>query len=236
MKKAHVLGLALFAVFAFSVMAVASASATTLQWLAKGEKITSPLLSDAEGEIELGNNKAPLLGLVSVLCSGIFDGTVGPGAEDLITEVLNLSNEAITLAKPVSCTNVSQCPKPTVAPENLPWLTELELMGTETTPLFLNKILNGGKGEPTWWVMCEEEPIVGLAEEECAGPASTNIENDAAENDVLATFSKAEAEAEGALALCSGNKEKTGFVNTAATDAVGLLLLTSGEALSVSYE
>jgi hypothetical protein len=234
MKKISAVVLALLATFAFCATAVASASAATLQWLANGSKITAPLLSESAGEFEVGSTNIPLQGgEVAALCSFTFVGTTGPNGEDLISEVLTLADALVSLSAPISCVNIARCKNARVAPENLPWLTELELAGSETAPLFLDRIVNGGKGEPTWWIECEEPPLP-LLEVECVGQFSSDLENDPMENDVLGTFSKTEQETEGLLSLCKG--EKTGFVTTGAGDEVILMKLTNNQALSVSYE
>jgi hypothetical protein len=232
MRKTHVFGLIMFAVFAFSVM-VASASAATLQWLAAGKPITTPQLFDSVGTIEGGNEKAIAGFKIAILCTGSFDGTVGPGVEGMITEVLDTSEKTIVLGtNEIACINDKSCPSALVAPVNLPWLTRLELMGTEAEPLFLGVAENGGKGEPGWEVMCEE-PLIGLVEETCTAVAtkaagSVNLENDPAENDVLGTIVLEEG------LLCSGTNEETGYVSTGTEPT--LILLTSGEPLAVSYE
>jgi hypothetical protein len=231
MKKAHVLGLAMFAVLAFSVTAVASASAATILWLASGVAIGTAEPVTSTGEIELRNLKDALGQEIAVLCSGVFDGTVGPGAEDLITTVLNLGTGGteISLAKKITtCTNLMGCTKPELTPENLPWLTELELMEVGGTVLFLNIITSGGKGEPGYTVHCEvlNFPV----EETCLGSVSANLTNDASEGDVLAVFEKEET------GVCEGKTPATGEVNSGAGDEEGLITLNSGLTLEISYE
>jgi hypothetical protein len=229
MKKIHVVGITVLAVFACSVMVAASASAATLQWLAEGVKITEPLASETTGELELVNTSTIIGTEVGVLCSGIFDGTVGPGAEDTITEVLNLSKEKIELGvRLITCTvTKGTCGTATLAPEDLPWLTELELMGTETEPLFLDKILNGGKGEPGYSVHCTS-PL--SFEEICLGAASSDLENDPLESDVLGSFIGKEL-----VGKCNGKTTATAYLSTE-NDGAGLLTLNNKVPLSVSYE
>lgn len=239
MKKIHLIGLAAIAVLAFSALAVASASATTLVWLANGKKIEEALKSETVGEIELFNLETAVGTKATVLCSGTFMGTVGPGGEDLITSVLTLASEGsveITLAAPLTtCTNVEGCSKPQVAPVNLPWLTELELMEPKTGEvLFLDIITSGGAGEPGWEIMCE--PLGILFEETCTGTASSMLENDAAENDVLGKFEGIAEEAAGETGVCKTGGKKVAGVNSGATDETGLLTLENGEPLSLSYE
>jgi hypothetical protein len=224
MKKTHVLGLAVLAVFAFSAVAASSASAATVEWLKNGAAITSPEPSETTGSLELGNTSGLGTGTkVAVLCDGKFFGTVGPGAQDTITSVLGLSGESGTLTSEiVSCVNNENCPSPSVAADNLPWLTELrEPKAGEV----LDFLLNGGKGEPGWEVMCIV-PIIGLVEEACTSSNANNqarslLANDAGEGDVLGVFIKTENE----KFLCKG--QETGFVNTA-FDGPGLITLTGG--------
>jgi len=153
------LGLALLAIFAFSVVATATASAELFllaEWLYNGAIIPSELLVESSGELLLEDNKVPILGKAMVLCSGILDGFVGPGSADLITELLNLGKEPISkvglsgLALE-GCTNQENCPEPLVWAVNLPWETELELHedpGPEEDYVVL--IL----GKPGWEIEC----------------------------------------------------------------------------------
>jgi len=152
------LGLALLAIFAFSVVATATASAELFllaEWLYNGATILSELLVTSLGTLLLEDNKVPILGKAMVLCSGYLDGFVGPGSADLITEVLNTSLESISTIKlsglALECTNQENCPEALVWAVNLPWTTELELHedpGPEEDYVVL--IL----GEPGWEVEC----------------------------------------------------------------------------------
>ncbi len=111
---------------------------------------------------------------------------------------------------------------------NFPWTTKLELMGTETAPLFLDLLTAGTGGDPGWEVTCTF-PLVGKITETCTSHTSgANLENDAAENDALSVF-------EHELANCTAGGANSGFVESAAGDESGLIVLTGGEALSVSY-
>jgi len=237
MRKIHVFAVAALAVFAFGVVA-ASASAATLQWLEGGVAMAAASASETTGEILLRNTNGGGIGLnVEVLCSGTFDGSVGPGIQDQITEVLDLNKVQVTLTNLLACTDENgNCGSPLVAAVNLPWLTELELMGTEAAPLFLDVLKPGNgntgtAGNPGWEIDCTT--IFGLVEETCTGEVGSDLENMPGENDVLGTFSEAEIVAEGAQALCSGGGGKTGTVNT---DEAGLIFLTNGKPLAVSYE
>jgi hypothetical protein len=233
MKKSHVFGCMVFAVVAFSVMMAASAFAATLQWLANGKPIATPQSASTIITLEIGNETAIAGFKLKALCVGTLDGTVGPGGEDMITEVLERGNKIELGDKEMNCINDDSCPSPLVSPIHLPWLTHLELMGTEAAPLVLDVYENGGKGEPGWELMCEE-PLIGLIEETCESVAATgklmtaDLENDPAENDVLGTIALEE------ILLCSGNDAETGYVSTHSEPF--LFLLLSGEPSAVSYE
>jgi len=158
MRRTHMLGLALLAIFAFSVVATATASAELFllaEWLYNGASIPSELLVTSVGELLLEDNKVPILGKAAVLCSGYLDGFVGPGSADLITEVLNLNLESISTTGltglALECVNQENCPEPLIWAVNLPWTTELELHedpGPEEDYVVL--IL----GKPGWEVEC----------------------------------------------------------------------------------
>jgi hypothetical protein len=137
MKKIHIFWLAVVAVAAFSALATASASAT--QWLINGNAVTELTPVDIEGELELTDLKTAA-GAATVKCSGILDGSVGPGGEDEITQVLTLAGGLISSTPlsgtPLLCTGVKVCSATAeeveVWPLNLPWLTQLELVGGTT--------------------------------------------------------------------------------------------------------
>ena len=135
MKRNHVLGVALLAVFAFGVL-TASASAVTFLlalWLFNGANVTSLLLIESTGELELVDKNAGKLGITSrILCSGTFDGWVGPESLDENSELLNLSGEAISstalTGKFLVCADTENCEKPEFWADGLPGETETELM------------------------------------------------------------------------------------------------------------
>jgi hypothetical protein len=129
MKKLNLFCLALVAVFAFSAVIVAAASAeTTLlaEWLINGAAVTT--LTSTINTVEeilledLGNKGA-------VVClSVVFDGSIGPSGEFETTEVLTLAGLAITLAAPLLCerdATGSACEASAtdieVMPDALPW-------------------------------------------------------------------------------------------------------------------
>ena len=155
MRKFHVLGAALAALFAFGVLTAASASAVTFllaEWLVGGVGISTTQLTDSEGELLL---EETVLGIkIDALCSGIFDGSIGPNGADDITELLSLAGVAITSdlveTSGIVCTNDANCPEPLVWATNMPWLTLAELMveGTEEfmVDLLMSTVAGGTLG------------------------------------------------------------------------------------------
>jgi len=131
MKKHHILGLALLAVFAFSaILAVSASAAETLlaEWLVNGVAITTLTSTATTGKLLLEDEKVPIAGKVAVVCEGILDGSVGPNGEDEITEVLTTAGVLVNAANPLSCPPQTACEKPgSVVPVGLPWHTLLIL-------------------------------------------------------------------------------------------------------------
>jgi hypothetical protein len=227
MKKIHILGVAMVAMLAIGVVGAVSASAATVQWLKAGATITKttgePSLTT--GEIVLGSTNGLKLGIkASVLCSGTFVGTVGPGAEDEVTGVLALTGGLVTLnftegGPLLNCVNVETCTSSSVAPVNLPWLSQL----TSTTD---DVLLPGAGGNPGWEVACVTS--LGTVEETCTSTSQLSEVKNGASGEVLGLFIKS------ITATCTIGGANTGFVESSPTDATGLTTLANGEALSVS--
>jgi hypothetical protein len=100
-----VLGLALFAVFAFSAFAAASAFAVS-EWLFNGAPIGvgAELATDTEGTLVLDVlNEAGTVLVNEIDCSSLFEGTVGAGSLDLVLDVFSLlpGNELIEELEPL---------------------------------------------------------------------------------------------------------------------------------------
>ena len=98
MRRVQLLGIVLFALFAFGALTAASAIATTLlaEWLVGAVAVASELLVEILNVLLLEDNKVPIIGKATVLCSGFFDGWVGPSSLDFISEVLSASGVAIS--------------------------------------------------------------------------------------------------------------------------------------------
>jgi len=82
-------GLALFAVFAFS--AIVATSAFAGEWLWEGNPISSELSVDSEGELLLTFLESGVV-LIEILCSGLFEGTGSAGGKALITDLWSLGS------------------------------------------------------------------------------------------------------------------------------------------------
>jgi len=235
MKRLQILGVALVAVFAVSAMvaSLASAAVTFLlaEWLAAGAAITTAQASDAEGELELVALNGGGFGVkVKVLCSGILDGTVGPGSEGTVTKLLSLTGVEIPTTAlsgtGLTCTNDENCTEPLVwADLESPWKTELELMIDGTETFFVNLILAGG-----YYVECL---ILGITTNELCSTAETAVQTtNEAGGLVDQLFSDTfQVLAELKLGTCTA-----GGAESAEVIGLGTLLLTSGTALTASSE
>jgi hypothetical protein len=202
MRKIHVLGLALFAVFAFSAVAAGSASALEELpvWLINNAAVLTLTSVTTTGKLVLTDLKT-LIGAVSVECEGTLDGTVGPNGEDETTEVLNKLGEKIgtnlTGVALKDCKNVSNCVEGTIEVwiDNLPFLTQLLLMliGTEIDILDHAVGKTSEKNLPGYEIRCEIISPKIIATDLCeakeeSGPLLENMPL-SPENDVLAIFS-----------------------------------------------
>ena len=157
MKRHHVLGLALLALFALSaIMAVSASAVVTLlaEWLDSGAKITVLTPVTTEGELLLEDTKVLIVGKVAVKCMGKLIGSVGPNGEDEVTEVLTLTGGTSLL-----CTSQTACEETgeviPVKLVGLPWHTLLVLI--ETTPAtYEDRIQQATAG---YEVECEADKI-----------------------------------------------------------------------------
>jgi hypothetical protein len=220
MRKIQILGMALFAVFAFSAVAAASAFAAS-EWEVEGVKLTTTLPAETQGSLSLiklvsSTNSAIL---VEVHCEGIFDGTVGPGSKDTINKVLNLAMEEIgqlgglALECKVEAGGMSgllDCELGSTAlvwAENLPWNTELELM--EPSGAILDRLgFPAGAGVPAYEVECKTTSgIVGS--ELCEGATSAEVKNDT--GTPMGVFGEFSAAVGSEEANCTMTGEKTGL-------------------------
>jgi len=189
----RILGLALVAVFAFSAILAATASAeTTLlaDWLINGLIPTSAQPAVTEGSLEL---EEMTHGGTLILCSGSFHGTVsGNSGEDEITLVEDLVGNDVTATSAqrwVNCEYLKTSPcEATVGelvevfPLGLPWKTLLVLIVNEKgAEVFDDLITTATAG---YLVECK---VLGIkADISCVGATGGLVENGA--SDVLSEF------------------------------------------------
>jgi len=152
----------MLAALAFS--AVATASASAVEWLDNGAKIGVALSVVTTGLLELedmGNG-------VKVHCEGRFLGTVGPGAADEITLAEPLTTEGDLIECPVTKGVAGICPVGATADVeavHLPWKTTL----LEEVGEIRDDIENSGAGVPGYTVKCEGQT------DTCEGATSAKV-------------------------------------------------------------
>jgi hypothetical protein len=217
MRKFQI-GAVLFAVLAFSAIAVASASAT--EFLVSGVTATAGtiLLSESIGAgLLLEDMKGSLTGgAASVLCSGFNLAEILSATDLDVISIFGLTQtDPGTGSTTIKCTNESNCPEPSeVKALNLPWLVELSLEGTT----ILAHLGTGGAGAPGWEVTC-----FGV-KDTCTGEAFVEFAN--VESMVNATFG---ALSNSTPATCSRGGVKEGLV-----EGTVLFETETGLALAIS--
>jgi hypothetical protein len=195
MKKIQIMGLALVAMFAFSVVAAGSASAN--EWLVKKAAIAAGasvvVNITTKGQTLLLEDTATG---TDVLCEGTGKGLVLPAGKDL-QETVSVLVADCTLDAVGSCTKLEA-----VGGVFLSWETALEEPKAKE---WLDKILKGTGGNPGWLVECNS--ILGKIDDTCTStegkPQATNLANETVE----LTFLAGEP-----LATCSLFGGKTGKV------------------------
>jgi hypothetical protein len=137
-----------------------------------------------KGSLKLTDTKVPIVGKVSVECSGETTGSVGPGKYGRITKV---ETSAAQCRKIENCEEIKE-----IEARNLPWQTEI----FSTEGKVVQKLTGTGSGEPGWKITCK---VLGITEsDECLTesekPESILLENKltgSTELLVLATFQHA---------------------------------------------
>jgi len=201
------LGAALVALVALSAVMTASASAELVleaaSWLINGANVAAGTPVETEGELLFEN----VLNGGAVLCSGIFKGTIGPGGEDEITDILAL--DRVTLIAPldpgtvgtgIKCTGEKLCNNSSeIWPVHLPILTLLWF--DKTDGLYYDEILEHVVGTEKWfaeyYIHCVSLITVN---ELCEAVAGTLAEVFNGATDVEGGLSAAEP-----LGTCEGN-------------------------------
>ncbi len=237
---------AVFAVVAFSAIAVTSSATAAVvfllaEWLRNGVGITETLLALGEGEVLLENKNAPVIKKpASLTCSGGGVGSVGVDGADEITELLTLT-ETLVSATPLSGTGFS-CTKGAgdevceagskVWPTNLPWLSRLMLWEEGGVTGFVDLLTpHTGGGNLGWYIECKTS-LVTLSEECAESESAVEVVNGfgggVESNDSEAFTLLMELK----LGLCTGNNEETGVL----AGSGGLISLPGGGNLTVSSE
>jgi hypothetical protein len=225
MKRFQTMCVALFALLALGMLTVTAASAQVTfllaEWFVSGLKVTTELLTEVTGELELADTVLK----ATVLCSGSLDGWVGPISLGFISEVLSLGGaeigQEVLKTPPLLCRSVESCSgaAPEVWAINLGWETEVELLeetGFTGFAVFITS--HAGGGVPGWVIQCT---ILGVkAEDECTvtrGVAQLTLEGVA----LLANLSDAFTElAELKLFDCSIGGVESGVVTGGGVFAV----------------
>jgi hypothetical protein len=218
-----VLVMALAVVFAFSAVG-ASSSFAAPKWLVSGVEATGNPV-DSEGLLELSDTKAPIVGLSTIHCEGVLDGTVSASGADLVTEVLTggAGSEKVGTAlsgTALKCTAVAGCESGTdieVWVDNLPWHTQLEEAGGVIYDTLFGA---GAEKEPGYEVLCLVfgVNVVDLCEGKLSGVIGAGV---------LTTFTEAVETALGQLAPCTLGGAESGVIvgeGTTVSTELGLTL------------
>lgn len=185
-------------------------------WLVNGEFLGGPMNITITAEFLIED----LTG-VALLCSAIYDGTVGAGNADLITKVLNLAGEEISstplMGLFLTCLGEGSLCEATedgaAYPVGLPWASTLLLASGGA---ILDAAIEG-----SYEFACLELGIT--VTDECTGSTTELMEN-LAGGGVEGTFN-----GESELVTCSIGKEKSGLLEDKNTT-----LLTEAGTLTVS--
>jgi hypothetical protein len=232
MKKLQLMGAVFAVLFALGVLGASTALATVTfllaEWLVNGASISSTQLVDAEGEILI---EEELLGVkLDVLCSGIFDGNIGPNGAAEATELLSLGGVRVISALEetggLECINDQNCPEPLVWPINLPWLGEVELMVDGTEEFFAGLGSAGGAAQAAYHIICMGSSLSDLCSSSEAIGQLTNEAGGTVDGEVAESFTEL-----GGLKLanCEVAGNEKGIL-----EGLGVILLTAGGSLSVS--
>lgn len=178
MRKIHVLGLALVAVFALSSVIATAAFAD--EWLdvgsGKSEKMAVLNSIIAAHPLFLEDMGSILVKAQEVECKeGTSEGSVGAGAADELTKAEGL--HCLVVNAGGGCNQNAGEEVESVVAANLPWTTEIFLEGE----MFRDHLLNANNN-PGWTVRCK-----GISDT-CTGLVSVLLENNVTEGDVVAEF------------------------------------------------
>lgn len=203
MRKFQIFGLAVFAVLAFGVLSVASATAAP-KLLLNGANTTELKLTEITGEL-LIEDKAEK---VDLLCSSVSDIDVAAGGELFeINEILMLSKEllaeneavlgVVQVGDMVECEAMegpcegSGAEAILITAVNLPWNVDVLLVEVGGVNLYRGDLLPNASGdEPGFIVDCET--VVGLITDECVIEGETGLVLANEAGGLLGEFSESE--------------------------------------------
>jgi hypothetical protein len=151
MRKIHLLGLAMFAVFAFSAFVASSAFAAEHEWL--DNNLTIPLGTtiavDSEGALLLEDSDTG----VALECHGTGEGLVGSDGTDLVSKITVTTCE-FDSGKLGECLSLAENGILVIEPENLPWLSELVLETFSGVATLSDMVSADGAGNPAYLFEC----------------------------------------------------------------------------------
>jgi len=240
MRKFGLVGIAIFAVLAFSAFS-ASAAFAEPELLFDEATVTANQGLESEGELELTDTKAFGGAAATVKCSGFLDGTYLFAERKIdIETILTLGKKSVTSLgtggstgeeASVLCEALTICEKTTdveLNPVNLPWLLTIVLDTVGTEDLYLLQFLSAGNGPPGWEITCLDLGV--KLTDECTGETLTADLQNMSPLDLLGVFgSRAEEEANKETGTCTLGGAGTGVV-----EGEGLITATSGLTVEVS--
>jgi hypothetical protein len=224
MRKYHILGLTFLTLIASGAILATTAFAEEEkagEWLDNGKALAAEQGVTTSMEFTLEETKIPVLEKAKILCSALFVGTVGIGADDLITAMLDLDGEPVSEqpGEGLICEAKESCQAGTdneLWPSKLPWETLLTQMASGA---FLDLI------HPIFIMLCLV-PVFEEIEVLCEGLTSSELLV-VAGGFIEPMFSAAA----GTEKLeCSIGGENSGTFTSIASQTA----LTSGEPLTVS--
>lgn len=187
------------------------------KWLNNGSEITSATSVDTAGETLFENTSIG----AAILCSALFEGTVGPGSAYELTKMLDLSSNEIKelVGNGLKCSSVKACETGDAElwPEHLPFKSAL-YANSEKTQFVVAVEPNGSGLLPAFEVLCL---VLGINVEELCEDAERSdneVSNVTAGVEIIGITLP--------LATCGG-KAETGLIEHSASD-VETISLSSG--------
>jgi len=162
MRKLHILGFVVFAVFAGSAGVASSAFALESTWLVNGVKPAAPVAATTESVGNLLLEDMSALG-AAVECSSVAStGTIGAGPADHVSTVTFILGDCkFETAGP--CTSLVA-----VKAIDLPWTTAITL----SAGAFIDTITEDGAGAPGYLIECKT--ALGVVDDACTKASATS--------------------------------------------------------------